>query len=558
VKGRAPTRLQLAATLTFAVLLTGGLAGGTALVRAATACQQVLIATSQEKSAMLQGFATAFNGARPNVDGRCVRVRVEEVNSGDAELALAKGWTGKTRPDVWSPASTAWVDLLSAQEPAVAAQLLPVTSDFLFESPLVIGMPEDMAQALRYPARAVDWARVLQLAQDPRGWGAYGHPEWGPFKLGKTNPTISTSGLHALIAAYYAAPGGSDLTPATVGSGAVEGFVGKIESSVVHYGQTASAFLHNLRQVEDDHGRLAALQYISAIAVEEQELADYNSGLVAGVQYSSPIVKLVAIYPAGGTLVANHPYVVLGWSTALQKTAAREFEDYIRAQTETIESRHFRLEEQASPSLKALVSPTGNVPVLTALAPPPPAVLKAMILGWKTVRKAARVLILIDTAAAPRELNPAISSLAGAVSGFLPQDKVGIWTFPAAGGTPASHTVLRDLTPESGSLGSILSGVRPTTGRSDLDGALRAAVIAMASAYDPNAIDAVLVLELSPPSVDPASDIIRFLGAQTPVVRVFTIGPFSPFLEDIAGASLGTAYEPGSASHFLNDAISNF
>jgi Ca-activated chloride channel family protein len=334
--------------------------------------------------------------------------------------------------------------------------------------------------------------------------------------------------------------------------------VGKIESSVVHYGQTASAFLHNLRRVDDEYGPLAAHQYISAIAVEEQELADYNSGLVAGVQYSPPHVKLVAIYPAGGTLVANHPYVVLSWSTALQKRAAREFEDYISAQTQTIDSHHFRLGGLASPSLKALVSPTGDVPVLKALSPPSPPVLKAMIDGWKTVRKAARVLILIDTAAPPSELNPAISSLAGAVSGFLPQDTVGVWTFPAAGGAPASHSVLRDLTPESGSLGTILSNVRPTTGPSDLDGALRAAVTAMASVYDPNAIDAVLVLEMSPPNPDPASDIFQVLGAQTPLVRVFTIGPSSPFLEDIAGASRGTAYEPGSASHFLNDAISNF
>lgn len=558
MKGRASTRLQLAATLTFAVLLTGGLAGGTALVRAATACQQMVIASSQEKSAMLQGFAASFNQDRPTVDGRCVRVSVEEVNSGDAELALAKGWTGATRPDVWSPASTAWVDLLSAQAPTLAGQLLPVSSDFLFESPLVIGMPEDMAGALGYPARRVDWARILQLAQDPRGWGAYGHPEWGPFKLGKTNPTISTSGLHALIAAYYAAPGGTDLTSDSVTSNAVTSFVGKIESSVVHYGQTASAFLRNLRRVEDIQGKLAALQYISAIAVEEQELADYNSGLVAGIQHSAPLVKLVGIYPAGGTLVANHPYVVLGWSTALQKTAAREFEDFVRAQTQTIESRHFRLQEQASPSLKALVSPTGTVPVLVALAPPPPAILKAMIQGWKTVRKAARVLILIDTATKPGELDPAVSSLAGAVSGFLPQDKVGIWTFPAAGGAPESHTVLREVTQESGTLSSILSAVRPANGPSDLDGALRAAVTAMASSYEPNAIDAVLVLELSPPRLDPASDIIRFLGSQARLVRVFTIGPFSPFLEDIAGASQGTTYEPGSASHFLNDAISNF
>jgi hypothetical protein len=53
VNGRASTRVQLAATLAFAVLLTGGLASGSALLRAAHPCQQVVIASSQEKAAML-------------------------------------------------------------------------------------------------------------------------------------------------------------------------------------------------------------------------------------------------------------------------------------------------------------------------------------------------------------------------------------------------------------------------------------------------------------------------------------------------------------------------
>lgn len=44
---------------------------------------------------------------------------------------------------------------------------------------------------------------LLALARDPAGWGKFGHPEWGPFRLGKTNPNFSTSGLSALIAQYW-------------------------------------------------------------------------------------------------------------------------------------------------------------------------------------------------------------------------------------------------------------------------------------------------------------------------------------------------------------------
>ena len=46
-----------------------------------------------------------------------------------------------------------------------------------------------------------------------RGGPRKDHPEWGRFKLGKTNPYFSTSGLNATIASYFAATGvSSDLT----------------------------------------------------------------------------------------------------------------------------------------------------------------------------------------------------------------------------------------------------------------------------------------------------------------------------------------------------------
>jgi Ca-activated chloride channel homolog len=555
VNGWALTRWQLAATLVFAVLVTGGLAAATRLARTADACEQVLIASSQEKVSMLQGFAASYDAGRPRVGGRCVTVSVERVNSGDAELALANGWTGSHRPEVWSPASSAWVKLLTAQASAVAARLLPASSDSLFKSPLVIAMPEPMATALGYPSKPIGWARILQLAQDPRGWAAYAHPEWGQFKLGKTNPTISTSGLHALIGAYYAAPGGGDLTVETVASDPVKNFVREIEASVVHYGQTATDFLQHLRYA-DDQGGDAPLRYISAIAVEEQELADYNSGLVAGIQHSMPRVRLVAIYPSGGTPVANHPYVVLGWSTDGQKAAARDFEDFVRRQKNMIEARHFRFGDPTS-ALASLVYPSAQLPALVALEPPAGTVLQAMIEGWKRVRKAARVLILIDAAVAAGTLASATSSLAGAALGFEPQDKVGIWTFPSSGSQPASHTVLRDVTENAGSLAGTLAGVKPVKGPSDLEGALHDAVTQMVANYDPTAINAVVVLELSPGSQTASVD-TRFLATEAPFVRVFTVGPASELLSTIAVVADGTFYEPGAASHFLNDAISNF
>ena len=73
-------------------------------------------------------------------------------------------------------------------------------------TPLVIAMPEPMAEALGYPERARSAGPTCSSSPASKtGWADFGHPEWGPFRLGKTNPNFSTSGLSALIAQTYAA-----------------------------------------------------------------------------------------------------------------------------------------------------------------------------------------------------------------------------------------------------------------------------------------------------------------------------------------------------------------
>jgi len=169
------------------------------------------------------------------------------------------------------------------------------------QSPLVIAMPRPMAEAMGWPATEIGWHDILTLAQDPQGWARYGHPQWGRFRLGKTDPTVSTSGLHALVGTYYAATGlSADLTVDDVRKSDVVAFVKGIEGSVEHYGSTASTFLANLKTASDAGNPLG---YVSAIAVEEKQIFDYDQ--------ARPEVPLVAIYPREGTLVADHPYVVL-------------------------------------------------------------------------------------------------------------------------------------------------------------------------------------------------------------------------------------------------------
>jgi Ca-activated chloride channel family protein len=296
---RAFNRPQLLAargtTLLFGVALLVG------LFIVGPGCVHVAVAASFEKSDLLGRIATDYNATRPSVDTRCVRVDVFRKASGEAERALAQGWHSSDGPypHVWSPAATTWVTLLERHRaekglPSIA----PAGRPIILNSPLVIAMPKPMAEALGWPAQNVTWAEIFSLAQDPRGWGRYGHADWGPFRLAKTNPFVSTSGLHTLLATYEAAFQANGTRDPN--DQRVRDFVRGVESSVVHYGDTVSTFLKNLADADD---RDEVFSYVSAIAMEEKQIWDYNNGnpefRVTRTRLE-PKIKLVAINPVEG------------------------------------------------------------------------------------------------------------------------------------------------------------------------------------------------------------------------------------------------------------------
>jgi Ca-activated chloride channel family protein len=558
VNGRASTRLQLVATFAFAALLTAVLAAGSALLRPGPGCVPLLIWSSQEKFGMLNDFAAQYSRTARLVDGRCVSVAVKQVNSGDAEQALETMSQKQTdRPDVWSPASSAWVSLLTYKLRG-GGGVLPPPSNYqsLFQSPLVVGMPEPMAVALGYPKNRIGWGKILSLAQDPRGWGSYGKSQLGKFQLGKTNPTVSTSGLHALIGTYFAATSGT-LNVERMSDPAVKRFVKGVESSVVHYGETASDFLKNLLHA-DEQG--LALSYISAIAVEEKELIDYNKGVIRGVVLSVPNVKLVPIYPAEGTPFADHPYVILAWS-ANKARAAQSFYDYLQEpeSQKTVDANGFRNRiGKPGDAVKAAIKEPNQPTVSILTQTLDGAVLDTMLTDWKLIRKPARVLIVVDVAANSGALQQATALLAGAVRLFQAQDSVGVWTFPAPA---ATHTELRPVSQVTDDLETTLKAIAPFNGLSNVGPVIEAAIDEMGRSYDSAKVDAVLLVEMSPgDSLAADIKLKTHLASQSPTkfVRLFTIGPAgNARLADLVLWGQGIAYDR-TATHLLTDVISNF
>ena len=213
---------------------------------------------------------------------------------------------------------------------------------------------------------------------------------------------MSTSGLSATIGAFVAATGtSSDLTLDTLKDARVRDFVAGVEKSVAHYGDTALTFLTNLQRA-DDAG--AALGYVSAVAVEEKSIVDYNAGNPTGDlenegQHGQPRVPLVAIYPKEGTLNSDSPFAVLQapWSEPGKQAGAKDFLAYLRepTQQELFTDAGFRTYD-GRPGKAVSDSEYLAYDVGVVLSPPSPPVLAAVRAAWTELRKPARVLLVLD------------------------------------------------------------------------------------------------------------------------------------------------------------------
>lgn len=556
-------------------------------------CTAVSVVASSEKAALLRVLADEYNAAGPQVDGRCMWMTVSTKASGGAATALARGWDDAVdgpRPDVWSPASSSWAVLV---EQGAAERdrpdVIPDERPSLVQTPLVIAMPQPMARALGWPDEQIGWSDLAALARSPKGWADREHPEWGRFKLGKTNPNFSTSGLNATIATYFAATGvSSDLTVARVRDARTRAFVKQIESSVVHYGDTTLTFLDNMAR-EAAAGR--GLTYVSAVTVEEKSVLDYNLGNPTGDpatlgERPRPAIPLAAIYPVDGTLVSDNPWIVLDaeWVGEDKRRAAADFLAWLRQpeRQATFTDAGFRTFEgkAAGPVNQANgMLPAGPTAILR---PPAPKVLAEVQKSWDQLRKRAHVLLVMDVSGSMGEPVPSVGmsklelaqqAATSAIERFAPDDEVGLWVFSTglgAAGEPwlpmQAVGVARTAVP---AMRSDIARLVPDGGTA-LYATLRAAQRSMLADLAPDRINAIVLLSDGQnefPDDNNLDSLLTQLKGESidTSVRVFTIGygegADPTALTAIAEASRGQYYEandPASIEKVLTSVLSNF
>ena len=557
------------------------------------------MAVSSEKITLLTELAADFNASDEATTGDdCIFVRPASKASGNAANLIVAGWPepelNGEPPVIWSPAASGWAGIVNERS---GRELAPPGTPFML-TPLVIAMPEPMAAALGYPDEPVGFERIIELANDPEGWASVGHPEWGPFRLGKTNPNYSTSGLNFTIAQYYAATGKtSGLTTEDLRRPEAVQFATDVESAVVHYGDITMTFLNNWFATD---ARGTSLTYASAVAVEEKSLIDYNLGnpdgeLSPGETPREPRVPLVAIYPEEGTLFSDNPFIILDadWVTDEQKAAAAVFEEYVQqpANQEKVLAFGFRPNNPSVPLADPISVENGVDPSQprAELEVPDPDVLVGILDSWAEQRKEARVLIVLDVSGSmgdpagngETKLDLAQQAAIDSLDQFKDTDEVGLWVFSTdlLGGLDPNYREVIPVAPIGTQREALIDGIAeqfPQNGTPLYD-VTQKSYETMLAGYDEEKINAVVFLTdgvnddgVIADDSQQFTDVITQLqagseGATSRPVRVFTIsygsGADVVTLRAIAEATSAAHYDasdPASINQVFTAVISNF
>ncbi len=388
----------------------------------------ISVASSNTKRNWLDQVAADFNAAgQKTAGGDLIFVEVSHVTSGGSMNAILEG---SLQPTAWSPGDQSWVAQANGAwrqqtNQPIASQACQPT----IYAPLGFAMWRPMAEALGWPDAPIGWDTIVALAADPQGWASYGRPEWGQFRFGHTHPAYANSGLLSMTGFVYGIAGSdAALTAADIYAPEVEEAMRALEQNTSKYGRQAPALL-NLMAREGPG-------YLHAAAVPEADTVKMN--IERGDELAFP---LAFIFPAGGTIWADHPYCILDnvdWVTDEEAEAAAIFRDYLLDQKrqEMAIDNYLRPLDDTIPLHAPLDLDNGTDPrvspaTITPLPSPSSEISAAVIDLFQITKRKATILVALDVSGSMD--GDRIKTARDATVEFLqrldPDDEVGLMIF---------------------------------------------------------------------------------------------------------------------------------
>ncbi|MFQ6062232.1 MAG: VWA domain-containing protein [Methanosarcinales archaeon] len=399
-----------------------------------TITKDITMVYSSEKRDWLEDATNSFNNQDYVVNGIVVKVKLIPMGSGESMEKIVKG---DLKPELWSPASSAWIKLLNKEyEEKYGKVLVHETGKYawksLVRSPVVLVMwksyAEDISKHFGVPENEIGWNEIFKLTGDPKEQKWWSEKYGGRFKYGHTHPLLSNSGLLAVLAeAYSANEITKDITSAQIKSDKSTKFMKDIESGTVFYGRSTGFYMEKSMK--------GGPNFVHAfVSYENLVIENYNT---AKTKYPNT-GGIIASYPHDGTFWSDHPAAILDgdWVDDWEKQACRVYIDYL-LNTEDAQQKANKYGFRSSVNPYQTKSPIDSAHGVTPSLPkaimevPSGLLITDIQDAWKTTKKHTDAFIVIDTSGSMK--GDKIMQVKIAAKAFLDslesKDRVGLITY---------------------------------------------------------------------------------------------------------------------------------
>lgn len=452
---------------------------------------ELTIAVSPAMAPTFEMLVTQFNNQRLQTpDGQTMVVKTVAVEP-EKMVEQSLGTPGF---QAIAPDSSLWLNQLeqrwAAQQGATeeAGALIPIGDRRIDAplryavSPIVIVAWESVARDLGWPFEPVGWEQVQRKATRDAAF-KWSHPS-----------TNNASGLLATLAEFYAGAGLTrGLTEEAATAEATLDYVRAVEATVRFYGEGEAVIMQRLAA----EGR----SFLDAFVAQEQVVIAWNQ-LGRGE-------RLVALYPAEGTLWADHPLALLELGvngempvTPNQRNTYRAFGAFItgaEAQRQLLAAGYRPTD--LSIDLSAPGSPFAESDAVdwrepqTTLQMPSARVIEVVQNVWWYTKRPTNVFLVVDTSGSMNEGNK-LPATQAALLAFLTQmqgdrDRVGLIEFGS--GVKRTEPLRRLDTAGRAQMIDVINGMT-ARGNTALIDAVWEAYLHLVREDDREAINAIVVM----------------------------------------------------------------
>jgi ABC-type Fe3+ transport system substrate-binding protein len=162
------------------------------------------------------------------------------------------------------------------------------------------------------------WLRMQEALTDPRGWEAYGHPEWGYIKFGHTSPLKSNSGFQTILLMTYNYLGKTAglKSEDILANEAYQQWFTDFENTVSEFGDSTGTYMNEIISYGPSLYDFVTVYEATAIDQIQNAVGRYG--------------ELRILYPPA-TSLSDHPFCVLQapWVTPEKAEAAKLFLDFL-------------------------------------------------------------------------------------------------------------------------------------------------------------------------------------------------------------------------------------